>query len=82
MTSYRRIEDGCQVNDDWGEGFRAMAVFVSPKTNFRSNGNQVEDRAILKFEIKKPPKGYDNPLGGFTWPSSDNPTFSFWTPEG
>jgi hypothetical protein len=53
-----------------------MAVFVSPKTDFRSDGNQVEDRAILKFEIKKPPKGYDNPLGGFIKSSSGNPTFS------
>jgi len=53
-----------------------MAVFVSPKTDFRPDGNRVEDRAILKFEIKKPPKGYDNPLGGFIKSSSGNPTFS------
>jgi hypothetical protein len=33
---------------------------------FSLDGDQLEDRAILKFEIKKPPKGYDNPLRGFT----------------
>jgi hypothetical protein len=44
---------------------------------FRSEGDQLEDRAILKYEIKKPPEGYDNPLRGFTRSSSGNPTFSF-----
>jgi hypothetical protein len=33
---------------------------------FRSEGDQLEDRGILKYEIRKPPKGYDNPLRGFT----------------
>jgi hypothetical protein len=55
-----------------------MAVFVSPKTDFRSDGDQVESRAILKYAIKKPPKGYKNPLRGFTRSSSGNPTFSFY----
>jgi len=43
-----------------------MAVFVLPKADFRSNGEQLEKRAILRYEIKKPPKGYNNPLKGFT----------------
>jgi hypothetical protein len=43
-----------------------MAVFVSPKTDLRSDGEQMENRAILKYELKKPPKGYDDPLKGFT----------------
>ena len=43
-----------------------MAVFVSPEADFRSDGDQVEDRAILKCGINKPPKRYDNPLRGFT----------------
>jgi hypothetical protein len=43
-----------------------MAVFASRKTDFRSDGEQLEDRAILEYEIKKPPIGYANPLGGFT----------------
>ena len=64
------------------EGASTMAVFVSPKADFRSDGNQIEHRSILKYEIKKPPKGYDNPLRGFTRPSSGNPTFSSQTPEG
>ena len=42
-----------------------MAVFVSPKTDFRSDGDQVESRAILKYAIEKPPKGYDIPVRGF-----------------
>ncbi len=41
-----------------------MAVFISPKAELPSNGAQLENRAILKYEIKKPPKGYDNPLRG------------------
>jgi len=32
--------------------------------------------------IKKPPKGYYDPLRGFTTASSDNPTFSFHSSEG
>jgi hypothetical protein len=32
--------------------------------------------------IKKPPKGYYNPLRGFTRSSFDNPTFSFHASEG
>jgi len=42
------------------------AIFVSPKTDFRSDRDQLEDRPILKYEFKKPPKGYNNPLRGFT----------------
>ena len=48
------------------EAIGAFAFFVSPKRDFRSDGDQVEDRAILRYEIRKPPKGYDNPLGGYT----------------
>jgi hypothetical protein len=59
-----------------------MAVFVSPRADFRSDGEQLEDGAILKYEIKKPPKGHDNPLGGFIGPSFGNPTFSFYASEG
>jgi hypothetical protein len=36
----------------------------------------------VEAEIRKPPKGYHNPLGGFTAASSDNPTFSFYSSEG
>jgi hypothetical protein len=43
-----------------------MAVFVSPKADFRADGDQVEDRAILKYEKKEPPKECNNPLRGFT----------------
>jgi hypothetical protein len=35
-----------------------------------------------KSVIKKPPKGYYNPLRGFTWSSFGKPTFSLITPEG
>jgi hypothetical protein len=59
-----------------------MAAFVSPKADFRSDGDQMEDRTVLKYEIKKPPKGFDNPLRGFTRSSSGNPTFSFCASEG
>ena len=59
-----------------------MAVFVSPKTDFKSDGDQLKVRTILKYEIKKPPKGYNNPLRGFTRSSSGNPTFSFYASEG
>jgi len=59
-----------------------MAAFVSPKADFRSDGDQLGDRAILQHEIRKPPKGYDNPLRGFTRSSSENPTFSFCASEG
>jgi hypothetical protein len=59
-----------------------MAVFVSPEADFRAEGDQLENRAILKFELKKPPKGYYNPLGGFKLPSFGNPTFSFYAAEG
>jgi hypothetical protein len=45
--------------------------------DFRSDGEQLENRAILKYEIRKPPKGCNNPLGGFTRSSSGSPTFSF-----
>jgi hypothetical protein len=58
-----------------------MAVFVSPKRDFRSDGDQVEHRNVLKYKIKKPPKGFENPLRGLTRSSSGNPTFSFLTPE-
>jgi hypothetical protein len=44
---------------------------------FRSDGDQVENRPFLRYERKKPPKGYDDPLRGFTGPSFGNPTFSF-----
>jgi hypothetical protein len=50
-----------------------MAVFVSPEADIRSDGGQLEDRAI----IKKPPKGCNKPLRGFTRSSSGSPTFSF-----
>jgi hypothetical protein len=53
-------------------------VFVSPKMDLRSNGDQLEEKAILKYEFKKPPKGCDNPLRGFTESFFENPTFSFW----
>jgi len=59
-----------------------MAVFVSPKADFRSDGDQLENRALLKYEIKKPPKGCNNPFRGFTRSSSDNSTFSFYASEG
>jgi hypothetical protein len=59
-----------------------MAVFVSPKADFGSDGDQVEDRTVLKYEIKKPLKGHENPLRGFTRSSSGNPTFSFYASEG
>jgi hypothetical protein len=48
------------------EGASTIAVFVSPKTDFRSDGDQMENRAILKYELKKPLKGYYTPLRGFT----------------
>jgi len=59
-----------------------LAVFVSPKREFRAEGNQVQKRVILEYELEKPPKGYSDPLRGFTRSSSGNPTFSFSTPEG
>jgi len=59
-----------------------MAVFVSPKTDFRSDADQVEDRGILIYEIKKPLKGRNNPLRGLTRSFSGNPTFSFYASEG
>ena len=59
-----------------------MAVFVSPKTDFRSDGDQVEDRGILIYEIKKPLKGRYNPLRGFIGPSFRNPSCSFNSSEG
>ena len=31
---------------------------------------------------RAPPKGNLKPFGGFTWPSFDNPTFSFYSSEG
>jgi hypothetical protein len=43
-----------------------MAVFVSPKADFRSDRDQLEDRANFKYEIKKPPRGCNNPPRGFT----------------
>jgi hypothetical protein len=59
-----------------------LAVFVSPKADFRSDGDQLEDKAFLKDEIKKPLKGYYPPLRGITLSSFGTPTFSYATPEG
>jgi hypothetical protein len=36
----------------------------------------------VETSIKKPPKGYYDPLRGFTTASSSNPTFSFYSSEG
>jgi hypothetical protein len=41
-----------------------LVIFTSSKMRFRSDGDQLENRAILKYEIKKPPRGYDNSLRG------------------
>jgi len=43
-----------------------LAIFYLSKMRFRSDGDQLEDKGILQYEIKKPLKGYDNPLRGFT----------------
>jgi hypothetical protein len=59
-----------------------LAVFVSPKREFRAEGNQVQKRVILEYELEKPPKGYSDPLRGFTAASSGTPTFSFYSSEG
>jgi hypothetical protein len=50
--------------------------------HFRSDGAQMDNRQVFKAKIKKPPKGYYNPPGGFTLAPSDNSTFSSYSPEG
>jgi len=41
------------------------------------------ERLIKKGRNREvPPKGNPKPFGGFTWPSSGNPTFSYYASEG
>jgi hypothetical protein len=53
-----------------------LREFLLSKMEIKRRTNQLE------AEIRKPLKGYCNPLRGLITSSSDNPTFSFYSPEG
>jgi hypothetical protein len=59
-----------------------LAVFASPKTGFRSDGKQLENKSSFIEDEQKISKRGLGSLRGFIGSFFDNPTFSFYSPEG
>jgi len=72
IASFCRITNG---NADGDPSFAYIGRWLSVQMEIWKTG-------YIEVLIKEPPKGYYNPLRGFTTVSSDNPTFSFHAPEG
>jgi hypothetical protein len=64
------------------EETQAFAVFVSPKADFRSAGEQLENKGIYIEDEQKTSKRFLGSLRGLIRSSFGNPTFSFYAPDG